>query len=401
MSSFVWIDHSEKQRRQVMDAIDLFREKDTRDELGIATIRDAISDTLFPGTGSLQTRARYFFFVPWMYRQLEEDGATESDVARKARDTELKLIDTLAETSGAGQGVIGIQARRTLQRTPASVYWNGLRTLGILSRNWSHAEYHRSFSSKRRVEKDDDGIPLDGTSRTWHAGLPPAPLDYPLSVGLTLHRAEASYLKERIVESHRSSLLAFLLLRSSDPTDAEFAWEHPDCQMLPPHLARQLSHVRLFSESMYGAAILYNLWLAQMAPERLAIVDECRAVLEEWAAGIEAIRGLLTDWDTDDFWMFVRGCGAKPSEMSRVFVECWIGFVRNTADLTTLADSVDARRLVADREEAIKFGLARFKNQRCREVWQGAAGLGRMDFRWGSARMILNDISDGLRGADA
>ena len=53
MSSFVWIDHSEKQRRQVPEAIDLFREKDTRDELGISRVRDAISDALFPGTGAL------------------------------------------------------------------------------------------------------------------------------------------------------------------------------------------------------------------------------------------------------------------------------------------------------------------------------------------------------------
>jgi len=71
MSTFAWIDHSEKQRRQILEAIDLFREKDTRDELGIAGIRDAFSDMLFPGTGALQTRARYFFFVPWMYLGFE------------------------------------------------------------------------------------------------------------------------------------------------------------------------------------------------------------------------------------------------------------------------------------------------------------------------------------------
>jgi len=64
MSTIAWIDHSEKQRRQILEAIDLFREKDTRDELGVAGIRDAFSDMLFPGTGARQTRARYFFFVP-------------------------------------------------------------------------------------------------------------------------------------------------------------------------------------------------------------------------------------------------------------------------------------------------------------------------------------------------
>jgi len=59
MSSFVWIDHSEKQRPQVLEAIDLYREKDARDELGISRVRDEISDALFPGTGALQARARH------------------------------------------------------------------------------------------------------------------------------------------------------------------------------------------------------------------------------------------------------------------------------------------------------------------------------------------------------
>jgi hypothetical protein len=45
MSTFAWIDHSEKQRRQILEAIDLFREKDTRDELGLAGIRDTFTDT--------------------------------------------------------------------------------------------------------------------------------------------------------------------------------------------------------------------------------------------------------------------------------------------------------------------------------------------------------------------
>ena len=78
MSTFTWIDHSEKQRRQILEAIDLFREKDTRDELGIAGIRDTFSDMLFPGTGALQTRARYFLFVPWMYLDFEAKRVSSS-----------------------------------------------------------------------------------------------------------------------------------------------------------------------------------------------------------------------------------------------------------------------------------------------------------------------------------
>jgi len=96
MSTFAWIDHSEKQRRQILEAIDLFREKDTRDELGIAGIRDAFSDMLFPGKGALQTRARYFLFIPWMYLRFEAARVRSTEVARRGRAFEIELINRLA-----------------------------------------------------------------------------------------------------------------------------------------------------------------------------------------------------------------------------------------------------------------------------------------------------------------
>ena len=70
-SKFGWIDFSEKERQQMLDIIDLFNKQDTRDELGVGTIRDAFSDHFFPGTSTIQTRARYFLFVPWIYRDVE------------------------------------------------------------------------------------------------------------------------------------------------------------------------------------------------------------------------------------------------------------------------------------------------------------------------------------------
>lgn len=43
------------------------------DPLGLGPVRDALSETLFPGISTIQTRARYFPFVPWIYRSLDED----------------------------------------------------------------------------------------------------------------------------------------------------------------------------------------------------------------------------------------------------------------------------------------------------------------------------------------
>lgn len=58
MSTFVWLDYSERERRKMLDVVDLFREHDTRDELGIGSVRDAFADMLFPGTSTIiATRA--------------------------------------------------------------------------------------------------------------------------------------------------------------------------------------------------------------------------------------------------------------------------------------------------------------------------------------------------------
>ena len=77
MTSFTWLDYSEHERRQAMEIIDLFGEDETRDELGLGTIRDAFADLLFPGTSTIQTRARYFLFVPWVFLELEQKKITK------------------------------------------------------------------------------------------------------------------------------------------------------------------------------------------------------------------------------------------------------------------------------------------------------------------------------------
>ena len=54
-STFAWLDHSEIDRRKALDIIDLFGEQDTRDELGMGTVRDALADSLFLGISPIKT----------------------------------------------------------------------------------------------------------------------------------------------------------------------------------------------------------------------------------------------------------------------------------------------------------------------------------------------------------
>ena len=141
-SRFGWVDFAEEDRERMLRVVVLFREQGTQDELGIGTIRDAFADCFFPGTSTIQTRARYFLFVPWIYRYLESNGVKSAEVAVKARRAEVKLIYALL-AAGEMRGVIGQDAKDDLKRLPSSVYWFGLGSWGIRLFCGSQDQYRR------------------------------------------------------------------------------------------------------------------------------------------------------------------------------------------------------------------------------------------------------------------
>lgn len=403
MSTFVWIDHSEKQRRQILEAIDMFREKDTRDELGLAGIRDTFSDMLFPGTGTLQTRARYFFFIPWMYLKFEADGIRSSEVARRGRAFELALVESLLQSPDP-LGTIGRVARAALQRLPSSVYWNGLKLLGIRQFSGSQTQYHQSFdqrnAARTAVRRNDDGEVVGAIPRAWHAGLPSPPPTFPSAADFDLASAEALYLRSRILETHRASLFAFLLDRDYEDFDCWLVWEHPATEQVPAELRRAIEHARNYSEVMHGASILYNLYLAQLEPRRENVIDECGVMFDDWLGMMAQRRPIHETWDREDFWKLLATHSYAPSTSTSSFVEAWC---KRAVDenAASLREREETRKLISEREVKIKGPLARFTSRRAREIWNGGSGLGQLSYRWSNARVILRDIAEGLAGNNA
>lgn len=407
MSSFVWIDHSEKQRRQVLDAIDQFREKDTRDELGIATIRDAISDTLFPGTGALQTRARYFFFVPWTLNKYADGRSKSGDIARKVRDEELRLIEVLSTSeTPAPHGIIGIRARKALQRAPSSIYWNGLKVLGFCRVGgslWDYLKHVERAKAGRATLRDDDGDLVEGLPSAW-VKMPAMPDGFPEGARLPLQLEEAVFLKNQVIAKHPSSLFAFFLQENTRGSRSDFAWDHPATDHVPATLKRKIEYARIFSEVLYGAPIIYNLGLARMAPPKDQVIADCLELLDGWRQILDDRQAALASLEIDDFWAFVHECDCRPTMLTKAFVERWFAIASDPARRKTLGDDTSVRDLVFAREQQIKGQLARSlpDNRRAREIWQGGAGLGRLIYRWDTAATYLSDIADALNGsADA
>jgi hypothetical protein len=391
----------------MLDVIELFRERETRDELGIGVVRDAFADAFFPGTSTIQTRARYFLFVAWTYRRLERHGVGSARVVRMARQREISLIKPLASSEDSA-GTIGVQAGKNLKRLPSSIYWQGLWEWGIRLFPGSQEQYHRSLDGYHayvgRSQRSDDGEPMDELpSGNWHAGLPAEPESFPKEASFSLRRDEAEYLRERILAAHPRSLLAFLVDQGHEAGAVEFPWEHPQFGNFPEHIREELDHARNFSETIHGAALLYNLMLAEelsATGEANELVELYRGWMRDWTASLDERHTVLAAWDRERFWELVALEGARVSTLTRAFIDSWLELALDGAGTGVVALDEGTRRLIRERERLLKRGQARLGNRGALELWNGAAGIQPLSYRWPAARVIVADILRGLEGED-
>jgi hypothetical protein len=407
MSEFVWLDYSEKDRRKMLDVVDLFKEHDTRDELGIGSVRDAFADQLFPGTSTIMTRAKYFLLVAWTYQQLEKQHVSSAQFAARARRAETDLIEIIA-TSDDNEGNIGKYAKTALKRLPSSVYWQGLYVWGVRNFAGAQAQYYRSLeqfytrsdrhgvrSRERDIEHDDLMAP------NWHAGLVTAPSKFPSECSLRLTESEALYLRERIRLSPRcvGSLLAELVARPERCDPVEFPWWLPHLADLPVKLREQLNHAQNFSELMHGAPLLYNLILSEQERQEERVADY-RGRFSDWARGISERAGVFQLWKRADFWQHAKAGNARIGEATSDFINAWWDYV-SAGNPAKLLDKPSVRSLIEDRERRLKKNLARIGNPRARELWNGEAGSAQLEFRWQISQNLISDIYDGIEVADA
>ena len=399
--SFVaWVDYSAAEQERMREAIAMFEQKETRDELGIGAIRDALADLLFPGTSTIQTRLRYFVIVPWIYRELERRrGVTSDTITRTVREREVALIDPLTKSEGGG--VFGAQSGHTLQRLPSNVYWNGLRTWGIFRLPWSQDEYHQHWDALRDrnqniVIADDSGIAPD-LVRAWDSVPGPPSQAWAESITLDVPWSEASYLQQRMVTARGTggSLLAhFAADLAAADVEAGMPWDAAD--RLPAKLARLIAQAKAFSNVMHGAAWLYNLALCRSSKleahrER---IEELEACMAEWAAETAPT---LESWQPGELWALLedRDVPVPATRLDRRFVEDWFALM-SRGDPAALANDRAAERLIVERERQVKGAKrARYDNPQALERWAGS-GTAPFDFRWFRVRGLLRDLYAGL-----
>ena len=394
--TLTWLDLTASDRDRMRRVLDLFKEQGTVDEMGLGSLRDVLSEALFPGTSYIQTRLRYVLFIPWMYRRLESRKVGPADLVRQARAAEIDLIGALADSED--EGVIGVRARGSLVRLPSSVYWSALVRWDIFRHRQSQGWYHTSFARLAdghdpAGRPDDPGV-VSTRQPNWHPRLPDPPASLPQEASFALTRDEADFLRGRLEEQCAGTLLGWLARKGSD-APAEHFWDDPDAGRAPPEIRATVELARRFSLHVQGMPLLYNLLLAERRHADHGgdreWIDRYRAELAEWSAS-EAEEDA---YEPHVLWELVARHGGTLPGPQRRFVEAWSERVAEKGP-DAVADDDRLRGLVEDRERRLKGARGRLVNPNRLLDWNGSAGVGRMDFRWVRVRQLLIDLHRGL-----
>ena len=394
-----WLDYSEADQRRAREIVRMFSQPESRDELGLGQIRDALSDTLFPGTSVLLTRARYLLFVPWFYREGVRLRRQGSQLSSWVDTQERRLIGAL-RNGGDSSGLIGGVVGEQVQNLPSTIYWNSLRRFGILRYDGTPTQIAGLRQASRPL--DDTTEFVERSDAVWDPSMPGPPEDFfaLTSCDFTLTRDEATWLAERIGQAAPDTLLEFLVEKGSRrPDGAQFAWDDNEVNAAMGQVRDAVYEARRFAAAMHGAALVYNLLLAERAEELGLSQHEGRrdyftSRLDQWRDEIEEHE--LREWDLDQLWALVARQGKPVSPPTRAFVSHWVSLLRGSSGLQLAGDQT-ARNVIREREIHQKRGQARLTNDRLMRQWGGASGSGRLNFRWPVVARLLNDIAEGRK----
>lgn len=276
-----WIDFSKSERNKVISVLDLLSEKDTLDELGIAPIRDGFADIFFPGTSTIQTRAKYFLIVPYALKDLELSSETNPNKVRQTFDEIEKTCgEILLQDSSDTDGVIGSRSLRQdkwVKRTPADIYWAGLRSYGIFTGgNLSLSEYIRAMCAMKKQknaltslgnrndnseDNDRDDKDAGDLFRKQFWNIPTYTEEWMDNLDINLTIEEGEFLKRQIMISFPDSMMAHILkhnMREIVEID-DFASLDSVMHLFPTHIQSDYYLAKDFSEFLYVLRTVYNL----------------------------------------------------------------------------------------------------------------------------------------------
>ncbi len=410
-STFSWLAYDDGEAEQMRQVVEAFGEKRTLDPIGFGPIRDGVADLLFPGISTIQTRARYFLFVPRIFQALEAVRVPPGEIADRRRQAEIALIEALLAGEREADappydpdwlGIIGRNVGHRVRTTPATIYWHGLRTFRIRRFSGASGSYVRHVAAAYRAGSgpmlDEDGNPVEDAIELWDPAVPGAGQMPARVETFELSLEESDYLTERIQHTCPGSVLTAMLQFPDALANAAAPWDVPPTT---PELRSRLRDGQLFAVVIHGLQLLYNRLLLDRAAAELdlgAEIDGHDRVDEMMRDWVDDVAGLDTTPNEatarfDGLVNHLRRTGHRvPTDATRFFRD-WIGDAAQQPE-----EALERQRhaeAVRVRERQLKGGLAKLTSRAALEAWAHRGELqavGRLDYRWSNAQRIVSDI---------
>ena len=406
MSRIGWVDFSSTDREKVSQILARLQEPGTLDELGIAQIRDAFADLLFPGFSTIQTRAKYFITVPRIIRDyMELDAWTQRRTSLRdyLESQENVVAKLLVERHGSAEsGIIGsdmVRSDQGVARKPSSVYWSGLRQFGIVNTSKSLAEFSREIHQARTTSRtsghnDDD---YDAMSHRSVVHLDVFDSGWMEDLSIHLSRSESRFLIDKLTHTLpiRNSVLSQFLIHGLASELAEdtggtltfpevVAWSKGRTE-ISAQCRHTLELANDFSDAIYGAHIRFNGLIARNSGND-ALVAEREELFSEWLEDAKE-RNLFSASSVNNWLQAATAGGARINTNALKFLRQWHEAIFQNQHPGSLDRLVESR---AQENKGNRSVL--LKNLGEAPHWQGMDSL---SYRWPTARTILKDIVQG------
>ena len=406
MAQIGWIDFSPTHRQRVGSVLDLLKPEGMVDELGLGTIRDALANQLFPGISTIQTRAKYFFVIPYIlydYQILKPAQRRGKTPSQYLEHREYEIMWQLAEQYNYqdGKGVIGISKRKPhkIVRRPSAIYWNGLYTYHFIQTHGLSAEAFLRHSASPSMESllssttrgdDSTGDDTDAEHENMFRIKLPPKRNWDDNLSLELERDEAEFFYDRIVSIAENRIIAELLINDelwqifikveNFMHFAKVAVQLP----IAGHLKTMLILAHDFSELMYGAHITYNCLLQSTAFNN----DRYEEEWEKWLQDLPQNMLDYSGFNPDHLFQHVLTTKSYTTQFVR---DWWILVIQHKVD----AGKRDS--FIKQQEAKVKGNKARIRWNKLDDVEEEQwIGLRYLDYRFRNVKTILNDIRTGL-----
>ena len=388
-----WIDFSKSERNKVLSVLDLLSESGTLDELGIAPIRDGFANLFFPGTSTIQTRAKYFMIVPYALKDLEYSSETNPNrMLRTFDEVERKCGEMLLGSGEDTDGIIGsrsLSQGKWVKRTPADIYWAGLRNYGIFTGGTlSLSEYIRAMcalkNQKATIAKlgnrndnadADEGDDKDAGElfRMQFWKIPTYQEKWMEDISIKLSAEEGAFLKAQMMASYPDSMLAYIL--RNDITEIFAARTFQDLETImtsfPEQIQEDYALAFDFSSFLFVLRVVYNMIVSDNQNEA------ANALWEELLPDVPA----LAEVDLERIFSRLNVYG-------NVFL---CNFLRRSQTLMLKSDLEGLKIEIKRRERELKQSRAKTLHPGEFDP-DGWFGGGELDYRFGNAKVIIGDI---------